>query len=116
MSLIRRMRRQTAVLWSQGTLTPDDFGRPQVTAPIEIACRWEDRREEFITFEGEKDMSRSLVYVDRVLKAGDVLMLGKLTSVVDGATPKNNPGAWEVRGMEQVPNLRATETLYTAFL
>ncbi len=116
MSLISRMRRQTAVLWSQGDLTPDNFGRPQVIAPVEIKCRWEDKREEFISFAGERDMSQSLVYVDRELKNGDILLLGTLSGVTDPVTPKNNAGAFEVKGFAKLPNIRASEFLLTAYL
>lgn len=113
MSIITRMRKQTAVLWVRGS--PDTYGNFSFASPVEISCRWEDVAQEFLDAQGEKQMSRAVVYADRVLKPGDRLMRGE----IDSNTPENpldTSDAFEVRRFENTPNLRATEFLKTAYL
>ena len=114
MSIITRMRRQKAVWWSKSNV--DDYGRPTWNTPVEIDCRWEDAAQEFVKEDGEVNFSRSIVYVDRDMEVGDVLLLGELDSGVDEADPKNNNGAWEVSRFEKTPNLKATEFLRVCYL
>lgn len=116
MSLISRMRRQKAVLWAQGSQKPDDYGNPTTGNAVEIACRWEEKSEKFINFNGEEEVSKSVVYVDRELKKGDLLRFGPLSSVTNPANARNNDGVWEVKGFASVPNLKCTENLLTAYL
>ena len=68
------------------------------------------------TLKGSKVISSSIVYVDRVMKAKDVLMLGELDSGVDQDNPKDNTNAWEIQGFDKLPNLKNTEILRTAYL
>ena len=111
MSLITRMRRQKAVWWERSGV--DKFGKPSFEAPCEIDCRWEDTAEEHITPLGEKFVSRSLVYVDRVMSVGDYLRLGELVyEVLDN--PFDMGDAYEIKNFMKLPNIRNTETLLTA--
>lgn len=114
MSIIRKMRKQTAVVWSRST-TPDKFGQYTFAEPIEIACRWEQKGKEFRDESGQIDISESVVYVDRELKFGDRLKLGELESDMT-SNPFDFEGTAEIRRFEALPNLRATETLYIAYL
>ena len=121
MSIITRMLKQTCVYWplasaESGGLAYDDYGQPVVTDPIEITCRWEDVNEEFLDATGTKQMSRAVVYVDRDVSLGGILMLGELTDITDEDNPKENDGAWEIRKFDKLPNFRATEYLRTAYL
>ena len=114
MSIIRRMRKQHAVWW-QRSATPNRFGRYGFAAPVEIDCRWEDRVESFVDPQGEEKLSNAMVYVDRILSVGDRLKRGSLES--DQPTdPTSDRLAFEVRRFDQLPNLRATQTLLTAYL
>lgn len=121
MSLITKMRKQKAVWWSididaSGGVVTDDYGQPVYNSPIEIACRWEDIAEEFIKDKDEKSVSSSVVYVDRDMKAGDVLLLGELDSGVDENNPLDNDGAMRIQKFSKIPNLKATEYLRSAYL
>lgn len=121
MSLIKRMRKQTAVYWAlassdSGGIAYDDFGQPAFTDPVEIKCRWTDVSEEYIDAKGAKRLSHSKVYVDRDVDIDGVLMLGKIIDVTDEENPRENDGAEEIRRFDKVPNLKATEFLLTAFL
>ncbi len=112
MSIIVKMRKQKAVYWKR--LTPDQYGKFSFADPVEIVCRWEDRIHEFLDHQGEKQVSKSIVYVDRVVSLGDRLMRGEM----DSNTP-NDPLAtdsFEVRRFDQDPNIKATEFLLIAYL
>ena len=114
MSIITKMRKQTCVWWSSTGV--DAYGRPTWTTPVEIDCRWEDVIQEFVNDDGEERFSRSIVYVDRDMKVGDVLKLGSLDSGIDEDNPKENDDAWEVSRFSKLPNLKNTEVLRTVFL
>jgi len=115
------MRKQTAVYWALDSADSagddfDEFGQPILTDPVEIKCRWDDVNEEFLDAKGAKRLSRAKVYVDRVVDINGVLMLGSLTDVDESKRPIDNDGAYEIRRLDKNPNLRATETLLTAYL
>jgi|SRR6185503_9148913 len=113
MSIIVKMRKQKAVWWRRTVV--DAYGSYSFAGPIEIAVRWDDAAVEFLDPLGEKQTSRSVVYTDRVMTPGDRLMLGEL----DSETPDNPLSittTFEIRRFDRTPNLRATETLFTAYL
>lgn len=113
MSLIKRMRRQKAVYWKR--TTPNHYGTFGYEAPVEIACRWEDKAGEFRNTAGEETASIANVYVDRVMTIGDKLMRGELESGTE-VDPRNEPGAFEIQSFEQLPDIKAKETLLLAHL
>lgn len=112
MGVIRRMRRQKAVYWPK--IENDRFGKPVLGDPVEVDCRWVDLAEEFLDGAGRKVLSHSKVYVDRVVTLGGMLWRGLLADADPVAL--NNAGAHEIRKFDQVPNFKATETLYRAML
>lgn len=115
MSVIRKMRRQKAVYWEK-LPTPDRFGRSRFASPVEIDCRWDGRQEEFIDSQMARQVSRAVVYVDRIMKEGDMLAeitLDQIGSVSD--EPEQNK-AFVIRAFTTTPNFKATETLLTAYL
>lgn len=121
MSIITRMRKQTAVYWPPGSESTagrdyDDYGRPLYGDPVEIDCRWVDVNEEFVGPTGDRLSTQSIVYTDRDVGLRGVLMLGELTDITDADNPKNNLNAWEIRRFDKTPNLRNTEVLRKAYL
>jgi hypothetical protein len=113
--IISSMRRQAAVYWAPDT--PDDFGLIGAATPVDIACRWEDVSEAFITSEGVETTSRAKVYVDRDLLPGGYLYLGQVSDLPDPAAhPRTVDGAYMVQSFDKLPNLKATEYLRTAML
>ncbi len=113
MSLITRMRKQKAIWWKRNGY--DEFGKAQFDAPIEVKCRWEDVVEEFVDAQGNTGASRSKAYVDRIMSPGDRLKRGTIDFDTE-ANPLEMDGAYEIRRFDQLPNLRNSETLYTAYL
>lgn len=121
MSLIDKIRKQKAVYWPLGSTETggkdvDDYGKPVYATAVEIDCRWEDKREKFITPKGDEEISHAIVYVDRDMRVGEVLMLGTLDNVNYLTNPKKNSNAWEIRAFEKLPNLKATKFLRIAIL
>lgn len=89
---------------------------PSYVAPVAIKCRWSDRSDEFIQWDGTKETSSAVVMVDRDVEKGAVLLLGGLDDVDDANVPQNNGLAREVRGFRKVPNLRNTEFVRVCYL
>ncbi len=122
MSIITRMLKQKAVYWAlagveSGGEDYDEFGQPQYTVPVEVACRWETKTVEFLGPQGTQEISNAVVYVDQDVDVGGVLMLGELTDIDSSLTvPKQNEETWEIRRFEKLPNFRNTENLRTVYL
>lgn len=121
------MRKQAAIYWPPATV--DDYGAPTQGALVELVLdgadnyrvRWEDKNEEFLDAAGTTRRSAALVYVPALPDGGEVevggfLWLGVRADLLDETDPTANEGAWEVRRVDHLPNLKATETLRTAYL
>lgn len=121
MRILSKMLVQTAVYWplantDSGGLVYDDYGQPQHSDPVEISCRWEERTEEFVGLDGTTIMSKAVVYVGQDLSIGGLLMLGTLSDITNETTPRENSGAWEIKGWSKIPTLKATHFLRQAYL
>ena len=114
-------RKQTAVYWplkgdESGQTDYDANGRPQWGTPYEIKCRWEDVSTEIILDDGTQTLARSMIYPDRDLRIGGVLLLSSLTASVNQSSPKKNAGAWEIIRVENLPDFKAKRYLKTVYL
>ena len=115
MSIISRMRRQKAVYWAREEVR-DEYGvKWEYAAPVEIDCRWEDILREVVTSTGEKLMSSSTVYVDRIMVTGDMLRRGEID---DDETefPETLTNAFRIQAFHRLPDLKNREELLTAYL
>lgn len=128
MSLITKMRRQNAIYWPPAA-SPDDFGHPAYGDLVELVLteagnyrvRWEDKNEEFLDGTSTVQRSNAVVYVPLLpdgteVQVGGFLWLGDRAGLTSETVPQNNPGAWEVRQVGKLPNLKATEYLRTVYL
>lgn len=113
MSVIRKIRKQKAIWWRR--VGVDHYGRPQYAGPVQVDCRWEDDAREFVMENGEKFISRSIVYVDRPMSVGDRIALGVLGPTTP-SDPYDSDKAYEIRRFSIIPNLRNTQVLYKAIL
>jgi len=104
----------TAVYWSQAGLSV--FGKPTWNEPVEIACRWEDAKEEFINPNGEVQVSNAKLIVDRDLVVKGVIWMGELDDVFDTDEPKNNEGAWEIIHFKKTPSFKGNKYLREVYL
>jgi len=108
------MRKQKAVLWVRSA-EPNKFGKYSYEAPVEIDCRWDGSGKEFRDSKGQTVFSDSVVYVDRVVKIGDMLREGEMASD-EPEDPTTIETTAEVRRFDTTPDFRAKETLLTAYL
>lgn len=114
MGLMTRMRRQRAVYWERSA-SHDKYGAFSFASPVEISCRWDGASKEYRDTKGETQLSESTVYPDRVMKAGDRLREGGMESDTP-ENPMEDADSCEVQRFDTIPNLKATETLYVAYL
>lgn len=114
MSVIKKMRRQYAIYWAKNP-EPNEFGAVSWETPVEIKCRWEDKEGKVLNENDEITESMSTVYVDRPMKLGDKLKLGRMDTNTP-QTPGEDRLAFEIQGFEKLPNFKAKEFLYTAYL
>jgi hypothetical protein len=108
------MRRQTAVWWARSS-SINRFGKYTYEEPVEIKCRWDGSGREYRDDKGQTVFSDATVYVDRIVAIGDMLMEGDLESDT-ASDPTTEETAYEVKRFDKNPNIKATETLYTAYL
>lgn len=104
---------QSAVYWA--VTGKDGFNTYTYSAPVQIACRWEDRTDIVKNSKGEEVVSSALVFVDRVVSQEDYLLLGDL-EVSTPANPFNAKQAYPVIRMDSIPNVKANEVLISVRL
>lgn len=116
MSVIKKMRKQTAVWWQRSAET-NRFGEYTFAEPVEIECRWDDVAQEFLNAQNETQASRAIVYVDEAVgvAVGDRLKRGEMDSETPD-DPMTIQDAHAVSRVDQNPNFRNTETLVSCFL
>ena len=114
MSIIKTMRKQDAVYWPFSSI--NQFGKKSVGTAVPIRVRWDDVSEEFLDGQGERQLSKALVYVDRVMALGGILMKGTTSNITDAVDIKENANAWEIRRFDEIPDIKAKQFLRIAYL
>ncbi len=110
MSWLIRLLKQTCTYWEPGV--PDASGNYIYTAPVSIACHWEDKQEEYIASDGAKKISQSIVTVGQDLQTGGYLFLG----ISAATSPGEVEGAHLIQAFAKVPGVSAKEFERTAWL
>lgn len=116
-NIIERMRRQKCVYWAPEVVNYN--GKATFAAPVELKCRWVEKREMFLDRQGNTQVSRAKVrFAETDLQELGVLWLGLLTEIAPGSItdPFLNENAWEIRKFEKIPNRWATDYLRIALL
>lgn len=93
---------QTATYWAQSGV--DGVGDSTFSSPVELAVRWEDRREQIEDGTGRTLRSRAVVFLQQDVGIGDFLLLGTSTA----SDPRTLAGAFEVQDFRKIPNASAT--------
>ena len=117
MKLFRKMRRQHACYWPPAT-EDDGYGNPTYGQVKEIKVRWEDSTEQVLSPTGQTQAVKSKVYCgkdDGVVETG-VLWLGRKTDLTSQTEPFANHGAGRIFRVDKLPDVKARDTLVTAFL
>jgi len=115
MSIIDRMRKQSAVYW--GPSVPDGDGGFTFPAPVELRVRWEDIEGAVPDPQRQDQVSNTIVYVGQDVEIKGWLWEGALADLPSGTTTPNElDDAHEIKGTKNTPNIKATETLREVYL
>jgi hypothetical protein len=88
------------------------FGGTNYSGPIVLNGRWEDSMENVITPAGQEIVSRAKIYTDTPIKDTGFVYPG----VSDASTPQGVSGAYEIRTVASIPDLRNLKRLWTAYI
>jgi hypothetical protein len=109
MGSITRNHKQDAVYW--GTPSPDGFGGATFASPIEITVRWEDSNIQFMSPDGNVELSKAVIFAGQDVVIGGWIFLGTLDEV--GSANQDDPqlvdGASEIRAFNKTPNIKGTD-------
>ena len=105
------LRKQTATYWAP-IMPNTGFGNVSFAAPVQIACRWQDRRELFRDSQGQEVISSAVVYPATPLENKGFLVLG----LSGDADPRTVEGAYEIRAIGFSPSLKGTVQLDKVWL
>lgn len=106
---------QYAVYW--GNPTPNGRGGFTFDDPVEIECRWVQKTELFVTWEGREERSQALVWLDQDVEINGYLWLGRYSALDSSSvTPDNVSGALRIRNFHKIPSLKADEYARKAWL
>ena len=79
-NLLVKHCKQDAVYW--GNPVNDGYGGFTYDIPVEIKCRWEDKKEVFYLSNGEQAISKSVIYVMQEVDIDSKFFLGTLGVIV----------------------------------
>lgn len=115
-TLLTDKLKQTAVYW--GSPQSDGAGGRTFDDPVELSVRWEQRQELFIDASGQESTSKAVVYLGQDVDIGGYLYLGDLDglSSAEEGDPLTVGGAYEIRGFEKTPDIKADQFLRKAWL
>lgn len=110
--------KQTLVYWAPAGA--DEYGKVAYGTPVELACRWEDRRTEYLNPEGRLVMSRAYVLLADPIREGGLIFLGKLADWIAMPTypeiPTRGQLAIEVTNVKPTPDIKAKSMIYEIYL
>ncbi len=115
------MRRQKCVWWQRerddfGQPLNDKFGKPKFKEPVQLKCRWDDAVEQITNAAGEVVTCQSKVYPEKEMSIGDRLWKGTLVDARKGQRVPDSKDVYPVIRFDINPNLKASESLNTAYL
>ncbi len=117
MKIIKKVLRQRCVYWK--TPLPDGYGGFTFEDGIVIKCRWEDKSVRFLSKANIEDVSRAYIMVDRDVDIGGYLLFNNQEeeSQVDvSLNPEQLTNAYEIKGFDVTPTLKATHFLREAII
>jgi hypothetical protein len=108
-----RALKQKAVYWALNGY--DRFGKVSYATPIEISCKWENLKEQFIDPNGDRQISNAKLIVDRDLEIKGKLKQGELDSTIEN-DPEDNDDVWEIMQTGKAGNRKATKFAREVYL
>lgn len=113
MSIVTKMRRQTAIYWPPSGRNPDGsltWGDPRL-----LSCRWSLDAKSYVGSDGEEHVSTAVAYVGEDLELDGAMKEGAILPTSHPRDPQWN-GALIIKQVGKTPNLKATEFLRTVYL
>lgn len=115
-SLLRRTCNQTAVYW--GTPLKDGRGSFTYSDPVEVAVRWQDKKEVVTDSKGQELVSKAEVILLQDVDEQGLLFLGDLDDL--DSTQEDDPttvdGAYLIIKFDKSPDLKGREFIRKAWL
>jgi hypothetical protein len=116
--VLAKFTNQNLVYWQK--TGADTFGKPTYADPVEIRCRWEDRRSERLRPDGRFVATTAYILIGVPLIVGSLVFLGTLADWQALPTypnlPTNLQGGREVMDLKTTPDIKAQGNVYEAFL
>jgi hypothetical protein len=103
---------QKITYWAPNT--SNQFGGLSYGAPIILDGRWEDSMENVITPAGQEIVSRAKIYTDTPVRDTGYIYPGIPADL--GVNPEAIDGAYEIRTVASIPDLRNLKRLWTAYI
>jgi hypothetical protein len=100
-----RSYKDDVTLWTVGT-GDDGFGKINMSTPISFKGRWEDKQELFTNRAGEQVVSRAAVYLPDTSDVSVTLESWLYRGVSVVVDPRSLKGAYQVRALNEVPDIR----------
>ena len=85
-----------------GSPVVDGWGAKVFAEPKILKCRWEQNAERFVAYSGEQTVSNAVVFVPVNVDLGGYLFKG----ISESLDPLSVAGAFEIRQVHEIPDLR----------
>jgi len=110
---------QDVIYWTSPT--PDGFGGFTFGAPVNLKCRWEDKRTikqgDKGNEPGEEYVYKSTVNILEAVEENGYLMLGKVVDLSDtGVNPETLPEAYKIKAVDKTTAVGGRVNWQTIYL
>ncbi len=91
-----------------GNPQEDGYGSYTFDDPEDIMCRWEESTQLIIDQNGDKVVSRAVIYLSQPLQYNGLVKLGSVEDLdsVEAADPSLLEDAYTIKRVEKIPDLR----------
>jgi hypothetical protein len=96
----------TATYWAPSAGT-DAYGKRTFSAPVQLACRWEDKIEQIRSKTGVEYVTKSRIFLSQPVDLDGYVYFGESSQ----SSPYNQTGAWEIQQVGRSPDLRGLKSL-----
>jgi hypothetical protein len=109
--MLERALNDTVTYWEKTGAT-DRYGKPVLSSPVQIKCRWEDRQSQIVNKQGTEVISKSRVFTLTPISIDGYLARGTIAS----SDPRPLDDAFEIQQVSSTPDLRSLKSLVTVYL
>lgn len=108
-----RVLNQTAVYWP--ATGNDGWGGQTYGTPVEVAVRWTDKQEKFVSSSAEEYISKTVILAETDFTIDGRLLLASLVDLGSNQDP-NEEGASVIKAFAKIPDKSANQFLRKAWL